>query len=93
MSHGLNVYDAYGRLTYSSADVTWNQVDFYYVPGYGSDSRYLSALVGREVLLYQVLINPPPTDRRAVAHTLAHSNGTVSVWGGTEASYVLVLMR
>jgi hypothetical protein len=93
MSTGLNVYDAQGRLTYSSADVTWNQVDYFYVPGYGSESRYLPALLGREVLLYQVMINPPPTDRRAVAHTLTHSNGTVTAQGGSEASYVLVLMR
>ena len=93
MSFGLALNKANGALAYSSSDVTWNQVDCYLVPGGGSDVRFLPQLQGREVLLFQIMINPPPTDRRAVAHTLVNSAGTITVSGGSESSYVLVLMR
>jgi hypothetical protein len=93
MSYGLNVYNANGALGYSSADVTWNQVDFFRVEGGASSSRDYSVIAGREVLLFQILINPPPLDRRAIAHNLSVSGQTVFAGGGSEASYVLVLMR
>lgn len=93
MSHGLNVYNANGALGYSSSDVTWNQVDFFRIEGGASVQRSYSAISGREVMLLQIMINPPPVDRRALAHTLSVSGTVVSVSGGSEACYILVLMR
>lgn len=93
MSSGLQVLDAAAHLTYSTDDVTWNQVDFFPVAGYGSESRTLPALAGRQVLVVQMFINPPPNDRKAVAHTVTVSGTTVSVSGGSEATYILVLMK
>lgn len=93
MSHGVEIYDASGNLTYSVNDVTWNQVDYFFVAGGGSASNTYPILDGREVLVFQLLIDPPPSDRRAQAHTLTVSGTTVTASGGSENAYVLVLMR
>lgn len=92
-SFGMNVMTAAGNLAYSSTDVTWNQVDFFYVAPGGSESHSYAALAGKEVLTVQSFINPPPNDRRALAHTVTVSGTTVSVSGGSEGAYILVLMR
>ena len=93
MSFGLNVYKATGALAYSSADVTWNQVDYFQVSANGSASNNYSAISGREVLTVQILIDAPPTNRKALAHTVSVSGTTVSASGGSENAYILVLMR
>jgi hypothetical protein len=93
MSYGLNVYHSTGSLTYSSSDVTWNQVDFFQVSGGGSASNSYPIINGRDVLLLQMFINPPPLNRKALAHTLSKSGATINVSGGTEDVYVLVLMK
>jgi hypothetical protein len=41
----------------------------------------------------QLFINPPPLNRKALAHTLSKSGTTINVSGGTEDVYVLVLMK
>lgn len=93
MSFGLNVMNAAGGLTYSSADVTWNQVDFFKVNAESSFSQSYAALAGREVLTVLMFIDPPPTNQKATAPTVTVSGTTVSVSGGKVAVYVLVLMR
>ena len=93
MTFGLNLYAPNGGLAYSSADVTWNQVDFYSVDGSADVTRNFPVLAGREVLVSQVFVNPPPTDRKATAHTIDVSGTYVRVHGGSEKVYVLVLMR
>jgi hypothetical protein len=93
MSFGLEIYHTNGAVAFSSNDVTWNQVDFFYVGPDGSESRYLPALSGRQVLTVQMFINPPPNDRKATAHTVTVSGLTVSASGGSEAAYILVLMK
>lgn len=93
MTFGLGVFKAGGALAFSSADVTWNQVDFLYVPGYGSVVQEYPVLAGREVLTVQMMIDPPPIDRKAIAHTISVSGNIVTVAGGSENTYVLVLMR
>ena len=90
---GLAVAKANRNVVYSSLDVTWNQVDFFEVAGGGSAYRDYPVLFGRESLVAQVMIDPPPLNRRAVAHTTSVSGQTVSVYGGSERSLILVLMR
>lgn len=93
MSYGLELNNALGHLVYASTDVTWNQVDFFYVAANGSETHTYPALAGRQVLTVQSFINPPPTDRKAIAHTVTVSGNTVTASGGSEAAYILVLMR
>jgi hypothetical protein len=93
MSFGLAVFNAAGGMTYSSDDVTWNQVDFFRVDGGSSASKDYPVLAGREVLTAQMFVNAPPTDAKATAHTVTVSGTTVSATGGSEASYILVMMR
>jgi len=93
MSHGLEVYKANGQLAYSTADVTWNQVDFFFIAANGSESRTYPVLSGREVLLAQVFVNAPPSDRKAKAHVLDRVGNIVLAYNGTEDAYILVLMR
>jgi len=93
MTFGMNVFKSDGSLAYSTDDVTWNQVDFFYIGASGSVSNNYASISGRETLLVQMFINPPPSDRRAIAHSMSVSGTTVSVSGGSEAAYILVLMR
>ena len=98
-THGLEVYNSTGGLVYSSADVTWNQVDYFSVnaltgTSYSKTYSFL-ANAGKEVKILQILVNAPPTDRRALAHTTSFnsSTGVVTISGGSESAFILVLMR
>lgn len=93
MAHGLELYAANGNLTYSSADVTWNQVGFFYVTPGSPLAVDLPVIAGRQVLTQQMFIDPPPTDRKAIAHTVTVQGTQVFASGGSERAYVLVLMR
>lgn len=93
MSQGIEIRDQYGTLTYSTADVTWNQVDYFYVPANVTVSNVYPSLEGREFLAFQIFIDPPPLDRRAFAHTITRNGTQIVVSGGSENAYILVLMR
>ena len=93
MSFGLEIFASNGVTTYDATDVTWNQVDFFSVSGGGSASNTYSVLSGRDVLVQQVQINSPPLTRKATAHTITVSGTSVSVSGGSEDAYILVLMK
>jgi len=93
--YGLNIYRSGGELAYSSSDVTWNQVAAFRVGGGESVTHHYPAIGGMEVMTLQFLINDPPPDRAAYSHTVTvtGSEGVVSVGGGNEESYILVLAR
>ena len=95
--YGLNIYQSGGKLAYSSSDVTWNQVAAFRVGGGESVTHHYPAIGGMEVMTLQFLINDPPPDRAAYSHTVTvtvtGSEGVVSVGGGSEESYILVLAR
>ena len=93
MSYGLQILNAVGTVTFASTDVTWNQVDAIYVQGGTTVTKTYPALLNREVLVTQMMINPPPIDRRAIAHTISVQGTRVTIGGGSEDSYGLVLMR
>jgi len=90
---GLDVRNPAGSVVFSTNDVTWNQVDMFLVNGGQSVSRNYPILDGREYLATQLLINPPPLDRRAIAHTISRSGNIVTVGGGSEQAYIVVMMR
>ena len=101
MSSGVKMFSASGSLDYSSTDATWNQVDFFSVAAYGSTTKTYPVLSGRTVLTLQVQINAPPLTRKAISHTItvgrsgfsSVGNTGVSVSGGSEDAYILVLMK
>lgn len=93
MTFGMAIYSAAGSLTYSSTDVTWNQVDMLYVPRGGDVWKDYPVLNGKEVLTAQMMIEPPPIDRKAIAHAITVSGTVVHIAGGSENTYVLILMR
>ena len=93
MSSGVKMFSAAGDLDYSSTDATWNQVDFFAVSANGSVTNTYPILSGRSVLTLQVQINAPPLTRKATSHTIAVSGTSVSVSGGSEDAYILVLMK
>jgi hypothetical protein len=93
MTFGLNVYRNTGQLTYSSDDVTWNQVDFFFVPANTGVANQYDVLEGRESLLAQVFVDAPPSNRKAQAKNLYRSGNVVHVEGGSEGAYILVMMR
>lgn len=93
---GLKMYKADGvTVIYDSSSVTWNQVDQVFVAGSSSENWTYPVLVGKEILVVQMLINQPVVTRRCVAHTITTSNttGVISISGGTEDAYFLVFMR
>lgn len=93
MSYGINILDAGGKITYDSNSITWNQVDFFEVAANGSASKYYPFCVGKEMLVLQHFIEPPPVDRKMLSHTISAGNGSVSISGGSERVHVVVLMR
>jgi hypothetical protein len=98
MSVGLEISSVAGNTTYSSTDVTWNQVDFFQVSANASVTRDYPVLNGRTARVVQMFIDPPPTDRKAIAHTVSlgitfSGNRRVTVLGGNENVFILVLMR
>lgn len=93
MSFGFQIFDASGVLRFDSTDVTWNQVTFYSVAAGGSDSRSIPQIGGKSVAIGQIMVNPPLTDRKAVAHTVSVSGTTVTVSGGSETVYIIVLVK
>lgn len=90
---GMEFFSAAGVKTYSTSDVTWNQVDFFEVPGGGDVWRSYPVISGREVLTAQIMIDPPPLNRRALAHYISVSGTVIHVAGGTERTFILLLMR
>ena len=93
MAYGLQLFNSSGVTTFSSTDITWNQVAAFQVAAGGSSSVSYPALSGRTVEVVQMFINPPPTNRKALAHTVSVSGTTVSVSGGNETVFILVLMQ
>lgn len=95
MAFGLKMYKSNGLVAYDSESVTWNQVDQVYVPENGSGTWNYPLLINKEILVVQMLIDPPPFTRAAIAHTITSSNvtGTISISGGSESAYFWVLMR
>lgn len=93
MSFGLNIYHSDGNLTFSTTDVTWNQVDFFRVNANSSASNTYSVVNNRTKLAVQMFINPPANDQKSIAHTLSWSGNTLSVSGGNQDTYILVLYR
>lgn len=93
MAYGVQLFNSSGVTTFSSTDITWNQVAAFQVNGGSSSSASYPAISGRTVLVSQMFINPPPTDRKALAHTISVSGTTVSVSGGNETVFILVLMQ
>jgi len=93
MAFGLNIFDSGGDVTYSTTDVTWNQVDFFQVNGGSSASKTYPFISGRAVLTAQFFIDGPPSTRAATAHTVSVSGTNVTVSGGSENAYIIVLSR
>ena len=93
MAYGLNLFHSTGALTYSSSDVTWNQVAAFQANASQTYTNSYPVISGKTVQVVQMFINPPPTDRKAVAHTVSVSGANVTVSGGNETSFIIVLMR
>jgi hypothetical protein len=93
MAFGINLFDADGDLSYSSTDTTWNQVDFFSVSGGGYAQNTYPVLNGRDVLVLQVQINAPSLTQKATAFTITVSGTTIIASGGSEDTYIMVLMK
>lgn len=105
MSYGLAIYRSNGNLAFSSDSVTWNQVDYVYVPANGSFSNTYSIFEGKEILCAQLLIDTYNGSSVGVSHTITISgttysnngfypgNNVISISGGNVAAYVMVLVR
>jgi len=95
-SYGIQIFSpktTARQIIYNTNAVTWNQVDIFTVAGGDSVTKDYSFLSGREIKVQQILLNAPPVDRKAVAHTCAVLGTLVRVSGGSETAQILVLMR
>ena len=93
MSYGFNIFDSGNKLIYDSNSITWNQVDMFLVPASNSISRDYPFLAGRTLRATQMFINAPPVTSKAIAHTISISGTTVSISGGNQDAYFLVVMQ
>lgn len=94
-TYGLNVFNNNGNLGYSSADVTWNQVDLFYSSSGETISKTYSVLIGREIKVAQILIDAPALDEKSIVKVITSNyvTGNILITGGNTAAYILVLMR
>lgn len=90
---GIQIFNEAGGVSYTTSDITWNQVDFVYLPAGSSFSMNYPALDGREGLMVQMTINPPPVNQRAYVNAVSISGTLVSASGSSVDTYILVLMR
>ena len=95
MAYGMELFrSSWCFWTYSSTDATWNQVASFHGQRWGFAAALLTLLSAVvPALVTQMFINAPPTDRKALAHTISVSGTTVTVSGGNETVFILVLMR
>lgn len=93
MAFGFKVADSSGTTVYDTTSITWNQVDIFTVARNGSTTKSYSYISGLEKLAVQLFIDPPLTDRKAVAHTVSWSGTTLSISGGSEDVLIVVLAR
>lgn len=93
MSNGIAVFSETGLLTYTTTDVTWNQVAFEYVPAGTNFAKNYPVAAGHELLVVQSMINSPPTDQRAFVNTINIAGTMVTASGASVDTYLLVLMR
>lgn len=93
MAFGFKLWDPSGTLRFDSTDVTWNQVDFFQVNANATVTRTYSQISGNSVAVGQIMIDPPLGTRKAVAHDVTVSGTTVTISGGSENVYILVLVK
>ena len=89
---GFRCYNG-SQVIYDSASVTWNQVDFFEVPANGTVVKYYPFCNGRTMIGYQTFIDPPPVDRKMLAHTINVSGGNMTVTGGNSRAHITVLVQ
>lgn len=93
MTQGIRLFRAGGTMVYSSDSVTWNQVDYFYLPAGGSVNNSYPVIDGKECQVMLFFVSAPPANMKAVAPTSTVTGTTVSISGGTVAVYALVMMR
>jgi hypothetical protein len=95
IKYGILIKDKNKKVVYSSNDVTWNQVDYFFAQANTTTTKTYPALIGKDSRGVQALINAPVKERESIAHTIAinSSTGQVTVSGGNEQAYILVLTR
>lgn len=93
MSFGLNIFSSTNKKIYDSNSVTWNQVDMFLVPAGNAANKNYPYLTGRTIRVTQLFINPPPIDMEAIHHTITVSGTSVSISGGNQDAYFMVLMQ
>lgn len=95
IKYGILIKDKNKKVVYSSNDVTWNQVDYFFAQADTTTTKTYPALIGKDSRGVQALINAPAKERESTAHTIAINplTGQVTVSGGNEQAYILVLTR
>jgi len=97
MSYGLNVYNASGSLIFSSADMTWLQVDHFQVGANSTVTKSYPVVSGFTLTVQLQPINTPPASTEGWSPEVIISGTTITVrpYSGksSEAVNVLVLAR
>ena len=90
---GFEVFNSKRKKIYSSSSIAWNQVDMFLANANSSVNKSYPYLRGRILRATQMFINPPPPDKEALAHNIAIQGTNISVSGGNQDAYVMVVMQ
>lgn len=97
MAYGISIYKADGSLAFSSADVTWMQIDQFTVAADGTASNDYPVMSGMTVITQVQMVNDPPDDQEAYAPEVVVTGTTVDVapFSGltSEEAIILVLAQ
>lgn len=96
--NGLEIRDASGRITYSTADVTWLILDVFIVDANTSTSKTYYGLSEFNKMKWHVqLVNTPPDDQEGYSPLVTGGLGSISVVpnssGRSEAAIITVLVQ
>ena len=88
-------FDTFLTPFFKTTDITWNQVDSFYVNGNTTVDKTYSVCVDKEILVTQILIGTPDIRQAYYSNVITTNSaaGTVHVTGGTVDAYITVFMR
>ena len=97
MSYGLNLYNSDGSLGFSTADVTWMQIDQFTVAANASVSNSYPEVAGMTVITQVQMVKDPPESQEAYAPnvTIGATSVSVAPYSGktSEETVIMVLAQ
>jgi len=94
MAYGLQVFKSDGSTAFSSADVTWMQIDQFTVAANATVSNNYTSTSGFTLMVQIQMVNQPPGSQEAYAPEVSIAGTTVTIapYSGLSSEETIVLV-